>query len=264
MTILQAALLLFSLTSLQAPAYGGEGELEIGRMRVAIWPEYDSSGVLFIYDGRFKDEGTFPVETSFYIPKGAIISDVCSLSPKGTHFCQLYKKSPAGDVDEVKMKLPYPNFYLSFHTEPFTDGAEKRVFEHLVKANHLIESLEVDLQIPLRAEGFNVISPQGLTTSEKKGFTHLGGTFEGMERGQTLEVKLEYVKKDSRPSVDIKYSPMGDMKMEMAGGAGGGGPAARAAPYNRQKRARGIIYAAAGAGVFVLAGLMYAILRKKK
>jgi len=58
-------------------------DLSIGRMRASIWSEYDAPGVLVIYDGRFKDDTSFPAEAVFYIPKGASISDACSLSPKG-------------------------------------------------------------------------------------------------------------------------------------------------------------------------------------
>ena len=92
-----------------------KSELSIGRMRVALWPEYDDAAVLVIYDGRFRDENSFPAETTFILPKDSVISDACSLSPKGQHFCQLYKQKTVGDADEMRLKLPYPNFYLSFH-----------------------------------------------------------------------------------------------------------------------------------------------------
>ncbi|MBI5233304.1 MAG: hypothetical protein HY880_03020, partial [Deltaproteobacteria bacterium] len=201
---------LFIVLAIESMADTG---LEIGRMRVAIWPEYDSSGVLFIYDGRFKDQGNFPTDTVFYIPANSSISDACSLSPKGQHFCQLYTQTKEGDFDAVRLKLPYPNFYLSFHTEPFDLKNEKmgyttqRALTHVIKANHKIEKLEVDVQSPLRAEGFTVLSPEGFTVTEKKGFAHYQGSFEDIERGRAIEVSFEYIKKDSRPSVDIKYSP---------------------------------------------------------
>lgn len=227
-------------------------DLEIGRMRVALWPEYDSSGVLFIYDGRFRDNEAFPNETSFLLPGGAVISDACSLSPKGTHFCQLYTQKNAGDVDEVSLKLPYPNFYLSFHTDPFTNGAPdgKRVLKHLIKTNHRVDRLEVDIQSPLRAEGFTVVSPAGFVRSERKGYTHFEKVYENVARGETIEIDIEYLKSDRRPSVDIKYSPMSQM-----GGS--------ETPYQRQRGFVTYIYVAAGAGLVVLAGLIFAVLRSR-
>ena len=46
-----------------------------------------------------KDEESFPAETSLLIPKGSVISDACSLFPKGQHFCQLYKQRTVGDKE---------------------------------------------------------------------------------------------------------------------------------------------------------------------
>lgn len=229
-------------------------ELETGRLRVAVWPEYDSKGVLFIYDGRFKDEGAFPATARFLIPKGAVISDACSLSPKGTHFCQLYEKKSAGDADEVTLKLPYPNFYLSFHTDPFGSAGPggKRELAHTIRTSYRTETLEVDVQSPLRAEGFKVISPGGIRTSEKNGYTHYEAAFKDVAKGAAIDLRLEYRKKDSRPSVDIKYSPMSS------------DAAAGNAPYERQRGARTYLYVAVAAGAVILAALLFILLRSGK
>ncbi len=232
-------------------------ELEIGRMRVAIWPEYDSSGVLYIYDGRFKKNELFPNETSFYVPPGAMISDVCSLSPKGQHFCQLYKQKSLGDFDEVHMRLPYPNFYLSFHIDPFKNSGEKRVFKHVMKARHNIDKLEIDLQQPLRAENFRILEPAGFEKSERKGFVHYMKVFENVKKGDVVTIAIEYVKKDHRPSVNIKYSPMSGMG-SMAGESGG------TTPYERRRKVYQAIYVASAVGVVVLVGLFYLLFRGRR
>lgn len=244
------ALILSVFILYSQPAYASD--LEIGRMRVAIWPEYDSAGVLFIYDGKFKDNGVFPTESSFLLPAGSVISDACSLSPKGQHFCQLYKQKNIGEADEVSMKLPYPNFYLSFHSDPFAASGEKRVLNHTIKANHKIDKLEIDIQSPLRAEGFGISKPEGFEVSDKKGFTHYEKVFEGVEKGQVIEVSIEYSKPDRTPSVDIKYTPMSAPENANA-----------PSPYQRQKSVLVLGYVTAGAGLVLLIGLMYLVFRSK-
>src|SRR3989338_7673899 len=72
-------------------------DLSIGRMKVSIMPEYDDPSVLAIYDGRFEEVSNYPIKTSFLIPRGSVISDACSLSHEGQHFCQLYKTINRGD-----------------------------------------------------------------------------------------------------------------------------------------------------------------------
>ena len=48
--------LVIFLLFLFSPEYSrAEEVLSIGRMKIAIWPEYDDPGVLVIYDGRFAD-----------------------------------------------------------------------------------------------------------------------------------------------------------------------------------------------------------------
>ena len=111
-------------------------DLVIGRMRVSIWPEYDDRSVLAIYDGKLDGASSFPLKTSFLVPKGAVINDACSLSVEGQHFCQLYKTIDRGAFAEVRLLLPYPNFYLSFHTPQIDTGAERREFDYRIKANH--------------------------------------------------------------------------------------------------------------------------------
>jgi cytochrome c-type biogenesis protein CcmH/NrfF len=180
---------------------------QIGRMRVSIWPEFDDPGVLVIYDGRFVDEGSFPLETTFLIPKGAVISDACSLSPKGQHFCQLFTQKSAGDMDEVNLKLPYPNFYLSFHIKPFKGDSPLRKLNYTIKTSHPVSKLEVDIQKPLRAEDFT-INPAAEEKEELKGFEHFRYAFKDREAGAVFPFEISYKKEDNRPSVSIKYSPM--------------------------------------------------------
>ena len=131
-------------------------DLSIGRMKVAIMPEYDDPSVLAIYDGKFEDASSYPIKTSFLIPKGSVISDACSLSHEGQHFCQLYRTVNRGEHDEVSLLLPYPNFYLSFHTPRLDVKGEKKEFDYLIKANHPIKTMEVDIQQPLRSTAFSI------------------------------------------------------------------------------------------------------------
>lgn len=238
-------------------------DLSIGRMRVALWPEYDDAAVLVIYDGRFKDENSFPSETTFILPKDSVISDACSLSPKGQHFCQLYKQKTVGDADEVRLKLPYPNFYLSFHVNfpspqsPLTKGDKgvvvqegQKIFNYLINANHNIDKLEVDIQRPLRAEGFK-ITPQSSVISEKKGFEHYGYVFDNVRAGKALDFTIEYVKKDRLPSVDIKYSPMTGTKTWDS-------------PYETPRRKWIILYVAGGVGLLLVIGMLWLVFKRKR
>jgi hypothetical protein len=228
--------------------------MEIGRMRVAIWPEYDDPGVLVIYDGRFVDDGNFPAETSFFLPKGAIISDACSLSPRGQHFCQLFKQENIGDMEEIRLKLPYPNFYLSFHIDPFEGGGSARNLAYTITTNHRIRKLEVDIQEPLRAEGFT-LSPEPGKVEEIKGFKHYRYYMDNPKKGADIPFEINYKKDDKRPSVDIKYSPM-SMPME--------GDVMSRSPHEERGNFVKLLYVLAAGGLSLFLVLLWFVFRKKK
>lgn len=231
-----------------------KGGLSIGRMRVSIWPEYDDPSVLVIYDGRFSDDSQFPTKTSFFIPKGAVISDVCSLSPEGQHYCQLYEIAKGdGQRDKVIMSLPFPNFYLSFHTKVLDLTSEMRGIEFSILPNHTIEKMEVDIQQPLRSSTFTIAPGEG-QHSEEKGFNHFKYELENIDKGEEQLFKISYLKSDTKPSVDIKYGTMASSNRIWG------------SPYDRQRNAKTMVYVIFGTGVAAaLAGLSWiVVLRRRK
>lgn len=231
--------------------------LSIGRMKVAIMPEYDDPGVLAIYDGKFEEVASYPIKTSFLIPKGSIISDACSLSHEGQHFCQLYRTVNRGAHDEVSLLLPYPNFYLSFHTPRLDIETEQKDLTYLIKANHPIKTLEVDIQQPLRSTAFNVVPPGGAGQSATgeaisviKGFNHFAYKIEGVAKGQESAFKIAYLKSDPNPSVDIKYTSMRN-------------PPTQSAPYETQRNVKTVIYLLFGTGTLCVAAVAFWYFRSR-
>ena len=226
-------------------------------MRVAIWPEYDDPGVLVIYDGRFEEASKYPIKTSFLVPTGSIINDACSLSHKGQHFCQLYKTTKKGQYDEVNLLLPYPNFYLSFHT-PHLAKTEKKAFDYRVKANYPIKTMEVDVQQPLRSTEFNVSPAKNMAISQKnaiatnvKGFNHFTYTLDNVSKSQENVFAIGYIKKDPKPSVDIKYSRMTEPKVWNS-------------PYETQRSIKTFVYIFFGSGIFGAIFIIAWLMRSRK
>jgi hypothetical protein len=228
----------------------GDEDLSIGRMRVSIWPEHDDPGVLVIYDGRFADDSRFPTTTTFFIPKGAVINDACSLSPGGQHFCQLYEIVEGDTMDEVIVSLPFSNFYLGIHTLPLDIESEQRGVEFTIRANHPIASLEVDIEQPLRSVGF-AISPSGGEPSEQNGFNHFGYALENISKGEERVFRIGYTKKDPTPSVDIKYSSMTGSRVW-------------GSPYDTQRKVKTFIYILFGTGIAAAAGLSWIVFLRKR
>ncbi|MDQ6982876.1 MAG: hypothetical protein Q9M08_07745 [Mariprofundus sp.] len=234
-------------------------DLSIGRMRVSIWPEYDEPSILAIYDGKFEEGADYPIKTSFFVPKGSVISDACSLSYSGQHFCQLYKTIPRGEYDEVSLLLPYPNFYLSFHTPQFDVTEAKRAFTYRIKSNHPVKTMQIDIQQPLRSTAFNIspdkraaVAHNDSTIRVLKGFKHTSYALHDISEGQESVFKLAYDKKDPKPSVDIKYTSMTGPEVSTT------------SPYETLRNIRTFIYILFGSGLIAMIALAIRFFRSRK
>ena len=237
---------------------GATKGLSIGRMKVSIMPEYDDPSVLAIYDGRFEEASSYPIKTSFLIPKGSVISDACSLSHEGQHFCQLYKTINRGKYDEVSLLLPYPNFYLSFHTPQLDLKIEKKEIAYQIKANHPIKTMEVDIQQPLRSTAFSISPPANAAESQKsgsisviRGFNHVTYRLDDVAMDQESEFKINYAKSDPKPSVDIKYTSMKE-------------PQSQGTSYEKLRNIKAMIYILFGTGAFGIMAVVAWYLRSQK
>ena len=208
--IAHCSLLIASYSYASDPVSGNGASLKIGRMKVSIMPEYESTDVLVIYEGKFADKDAFPNQVTFTLPKGVTkLTDVCSLSPGGQHFCQLYNIVNKGEYNETSVKLPYADFFIDFKYSPFNikSGRFIRDFEYDIKMIYPIDTLEVSIQEPLRSTEFK-LSPEPMSKVNKKDLNYYNYTFKDIKGGQDVRFKIKYAKDDIMPSVDIKFSAM--------------------------------------------------------
>jgi|SRR3989338_2603644 len=203
-------LLLIAHCSLLIASSSFASDLRIGRMKISIMPEYESPDVLVVYEGKFADKDAFPNQVVFTLPKGVTkLTDVCSLSPGGQHFCQLYNIINKGEYNETSVKLPYSDFFIDFKYSPFNikSGSWTREFEYIAKVIYSIDTLVVSIQEPLRSKDFELF-PKPMNTVNKKDLNYYNYTFKDIKEGQDVRFKIKYTKDDNRPSVDIKFSAM--------------------------------------------------------
>lgn len=144
-----------------------ESDLIIGRMKVSIMPEYDSPGVLVVQEGKFLNRDAFPMHVEFTIPEGVKkLTDVCSLSPGGQHFCQLYDIEKRGTRNVVRVGLPYSDFFIDYKYSPFKVSENSaREFTYTVHSPYKVKTMEVHIQKPLRSERFSITPPVATPTT---------------------------------------------------------------------------------------------------
>lgn len=207
MRYILAVLLTISFAApLLRDVHAGEKNLDIGRMKVTVMPEYESQGVLVTQEGKFIDRTVFPSYVKFNLPKEVeALTDACSLSPKGQHFCQIYDIESDGGKKWVNIGLPFPDFFIDYKYAPFkVKENSKREFTYNINSNYNISTLEVHIQKPYRVEDFSV-TPASSEVYEKRDFEYTKYVFKNVKAGEIKNFTIAYFKSDSQPSVDIKY-----------------------------------------------------------
>lgn len=191
-----------------SPAFPAD-DIAIGTMKVSLMPEYDAPSILVIVEGKFLNKESFPTEAVFLLPPGVTkLTDACSLSPGGQHFCQLFDIVSGKESNLLKVKLPYPDYFVDFQYAPFKPAKNsERSFNYRVESNYDIKNLVVVIQHPYRAERFK-IEPAGGTEFEKEGYQYYKYAFKDLKKGERKDFRISYFKADDKPSVDTQFSPM--------------------------------------------------------
>ncbi|MCL5958274.1 MAG: zinc ribbon domain-containing protein [Chloroflexi bacterium] len=191
------ALVLVFLT----PVSGAEdGQTRIKSFKISVEPEYDEPRVLVVYQGEFDDKASFPKIVKFRLPKDAEVGQVCALSEKKEHLCQLYETKKGEDFIELSYTLPIPTFYIEFYYNPIqSEGAREIGFSyaHVYPA----DKVDVEVQQPLRSTDFSVYPNPLSTSSDNQGFKYSNLSFENVRADQKLDLKISYTKQDKNPSV---------------------------------------------------------------
>ncbi len=87
--------------------------------------------------------------------------------------------------------------------------------------------------------------------TEARGFEHYGYTYENVTSGKEIKFNIQYIKKDSRHSQDIKYSPMSGQKVF-------------GSPFEERKRFSNAMLLAGVVGLLLLVGMLVLVFKKRK
>jgi len=210
--ILRAALALAMVVWLApSPSLGIEADkpLTIGRMKITIMPEYDSHAVLVVQEGKFADRNAFPRQARFTLPEEVTkLTDVCSLSPGGHHFCQIFTLHYEKGFSYMDIKLPYSDFFIDYQYAPFTvKPSSTRDFTFNLHADFGIDLLEVHVQEPSGSKDFS-LDPPSADTYTKDGFGYSKYVLKHINAGEIRPFHIKYYKDGVNPSVDEKFSAM--------------------------------------------------------
>ena len=176
----------------------------IKTMKVQVWPEYDDPRVMVTYQGEFKDSSVFPQPVKFPAPLGSEMAMVCALKPPDEeHLCQLYDTLTESNALSVSYTLPIPTYYLEYYWDGIRTETDKS-FSFNYVSPYAIDTLELEVQQPLKATDFKLAQPYASATSDGLGMKYYNYVFKNVTPGQTISIDASYTKPDNKPSVAKK------------------------------------------------------------
>lgn len=197
-----AILIVFALTLAVWPtAAVAQAELPAFKsLKVSIWPEYDEASVLVIWYGRLADGTALPVTVKYPVPADARISSACAIDSSGKHDPQTVERAKDDGGDVASINIDQLTTDIEFYYNPI-EGGGVRDLSYVIKPLHTIESLEVEVQQPLRSTNFAVTPAANAVSSDQAGFQYHRYDFGRVEAGREISLDIDYEKTDATPSV---------------------------------------------------------------
>jgi hypothetical protein len=170
-----------------------QSEVEIERLEVSLWPEYDRSSVLVIYRANLSPETPLPATVSLPIPTRVGEPHAVAVRSDGGELLQVeYTRQVTGELAMVTVVTDYLEVRLEYY--------DNLTFEDLDRSYTFIWPGGIDLgaffyevQQPLGASDMRV-TPPGETSVGEDGLTYFDKDMGTQPASSTVEINLSYSK----------------------------------------------------------------------
>ncbi|MBI4675249.1 MAG: zinc ribbon domain-containing protein [Chloroflexi bacterium] len=203
------AVCVLSLITLAVPSFSfAQTPDRIGSLDISVWPEFDDPRVLVQYDGTLVAQNNYPRELSFYIPASATL---VATAYKDESQQYLNTEPPtvtdAGNgLKRVSLKTPKPNFHLEYYNDAIK-GAPDKQFDFVYTASLPADSVQIQVQQPLKADNFKTAPAAALVSEGMHGFKYHIFNYPGLAADQVLKLQINYTKTDPNPSMQNVVPP---------------------------------------------------------
>ena len=232
------------LVTLAAPSFAiAQTPERITNLDISVWPEFDDPRVLVQYDGNLASQNGYPREVAFYIPSSAVLTATAYQDESQ----QFLNTDPATVTDagnglkRVTFKVPKPHFHLEYYDDAIR-GTPDKTLEFFYTAILPADSVEIQVQQPLKAENFKIAPAAAMISEGMHDFKYHIFNYPGAAADQTLKLQINYTKTDPNPSIQNVVPPETAPQTN---------PTDAAVPTDPQQ-----IYMLVGAGIVLALGLL--------
>ena len=184
--------LLVLLAILITPAAAGaQGGTIINEMRVRLWPEYDRSELLVIYNFTLAPGTATPATLQFRVPADAQITAVAQETPEGL-FSVSFESNSDGEWQMVTFEAADQTGYQLEFYSPIHFLEDARHFNFIWPGDYPVNTLVVEVQEPSQTTGFRsdpALPNEGLSPDQLP--TH-SGAFGSLDEGEQWILDVNY------------------------------------------------------------------------
>ncbi len=190
------ALLIFSIGyPNSAKAQNG---IELSKMVINIWPEYDRPGVLVFYRITLASQTSLPATLSIRIPKAAEKPFNVAMKDVDGRLDNLRSTTATeGDWVKVSFTTPVPEVQFEYYDPSIIAVDNLHEYRYNWPGDYDIDSLVLNIQQPLAAEKFQIQPAMGTGQVNQDGFTYFESVVGEVKAGVTFVITLKYEKTGS-------------------------------------------------------------------
>lgn len=202
-------LLALLLIPLQASA---QSPVPLGRVEVALWPEYDQQAMLVIYRVTLPAATTLPATVVLPIPaRVGVPTAVAQQAPDGALILASYT-SAAVDGDWARLTVQADSAVLQIeYYDPLTIEGAARSYDFVWPAGYALSELAYEILQPVGASGMQIDPAAASDRVGSNGLTFSSGSLGAQDGSAEARIRLGYSKTDAALSVDSAPVQAGDL-----------------------------------------------------
>jgi hypothetical protein len=207
--ILIAFLILFTLMT---PGYvQAQDIVEIERMQIDIWPEFDRPDALILYRFTLTDSTSLPAQLTMRIPLASGGPyNLAMQDTDGMLYNLEYVTSENEDWLNVSFTTPSPNVQFEYYDPNLERDGNVRSFDYIWPGDYTVHSMTVQVQQPLNASQMQIEPDLGPGQLKQDGLTYYMSLFGEVEAGISFDISLSYNKPDD--TLSSSFDPVEPME----------------------------------------------------
>lgn len=240
------------LLTLMTPGYvQAQDIVEIERMQIDIWPEFDRPDVLVLYRFTLTDSTSLPAQLTMRIP---IASggpyNLAMRDTDGMLYNLEYVTSENGNWLDVSFTTPTPELQMEYYDPNLERNGNLRSFEYDWPGDYTVHSMTVQVQQPLNASQMLIEPDLGPGHPQQDGLTSYLSLFGEVEAGISFNISISYSKPDD--TLSSSFEPVSPIE-----------PITEQTPGRTSFRVI-LPYALGGLGLVMIAGVAFWYLQSQR